>query len=173
MKKELLKKKKMLLVYALVTSLSVSTLSGCGANTFNYQLTEDGSIVIDGSITYDKFKKLKFVHLTNEIAKIDKYILVEEKEYVQRYTSSKLCYIDVETGKIVYNNKDDDFKNFKLEIVIEHMVDYLYKYDMVKDEYSIEDIEKLKEYLLLDEDLNKDKETSLEVGVLKRRKIYC
>lgn len=179
MKMDLLKKKKMLLVYAIATSLSIPVLSSCGTNYFDYKVEENGELLVEGTITFDKFKKLKLIHLTNEIALIDKYIIVEEKEYLQRYDSSKLVYVDVENGKIVYNTKDDDFKNFNLEIVVDRLIDYIYKYDMVKDSYDIEDIKKLKESLLLDESLNigrkmQEKEnTKEEVRVLKRSKKYC
>ena len=85
----------------------------------------------------------------------------------------------MENGKIVYASKDDDFKNFNLEIVVDRLIDYIYKYDMVKDKYDIEDIKKIKEYLLLDETLNIGKEmqekenNKEEVRVLKKSKKYC
>lgn len=176
---DLLNKKKKLLAYAIATSLSIPALSSCGTNYFDYKVEENGDLLVEGTITFDKFKKLKLIHLTNEIALIDKYIIVEEKEYLQRYTSSKLVYVDMENGKIVYNSKDDDFKNFNLEIVVDRLIDYMYKYDMVKDNYDIEDIKRIKEYLLLDETLNIGKDNleeeniQEEVRVLKKRRKYC
>ena len=172
MRIDLLKKKKMLLAYALATSLSIPALSSCGTNYFDYKVEENGELLVEGTITFDKFKKLKLIHLTNEIAEIDKYILAEEKEQVQMYNGSIFYYIDIETGKKVYNNKDDDFKNFKLEIVVDRLIDYLYKYDMVKDSYDIEDIQKIKEYLLLDETLN-IREVEEQTKLLKKSKKYC
>ena len=174
MKMDLLKKKKMLLAYAIATSLSIPVLSSCGTNYFDYKIEENGDLLVEGTITFDKFKKLKLIHLTNEIALIDKYILVsEDKENYRTYI--KVSYVDMENGKIVYDSKNADFKNFNLEIVVDRLIDYIYKYDMVKDKYDIEDIKKIKEYLLLDETLNigKDNNNKEEVRVLKKSKKYC
>ena len=179
MKFDLLKKKKMLLAYALATSLSIPALSSCRTDYCDYKVEENGDLLVEGTITFDEFKKLKLIHLTNEIAEIDKYILVEEKEYLQRYDSSRFAYIDMETGELIYDTEDDDIKNFNLEIVVDRLIDYVYKYDMVKDNYDIEDIKKIKEYLLLDETLNVGKEmqekenNKEEVRVLKKSKKYC
>lgn len=40
-----------------------------------------------------------------------------------------------------------------MEIIVDNLVDYLWKYDMLKEEYTPEDIIKLKELLLTDKDL--------------------
>lgn len=178
MKFDLLKKKKMLLAYALATSLSISALSSCGANYLTYKVEENGDLLVEGTITFDECKKLKLIHLTNEIALIDKYILVSEDKEIYR-TYIKFSYVDMENGKTVYKSSEDDFKNFNLEIVVDRLIDYIYKYDMVKDKYDIEDIKKIKEYLLLDETLNigkdmQEKENNKEeVRVLKKSKKYC
>ena len=131
MKMDLLKKKKMLLAYALATSLSVSALTGCGNSGFSY-LKENETIVANGVVNYDLVKSLKLIHLTNEIAQLDEYVLVSEILVFTKYKGSITYYEDVETGKQVYSTKGDDFKNFEVEIIVEHMVDYLYKYDIVK-----------------------------------------
>lgn len=167
----------MLLAYALAISLSVSALTSCGNDNFYYTIEENGDLVFEGTVSFDTFKKLKLAHLTNKIALIDEYVLV--REHVPTGLIKRLEYIDMENGKIVYASKDDDFKNFNLEIVVDRLIDYIYKYDMVKDKYDIEDIKKIKEYLLLDETLNIGKEmqekenNKEEVRVLKKSKKYC
>ena len=62
MKMDLLKKKKMLLAYAIATSLSIPVLSSCGTNYFDYKIEENGDLLVEGTITFDKFKKLKLIH---------------------------------------------------------------------------------------------------------------
>ena len=57
-----------------------------------------------------------------------------------------------------------------MEIVIDHIVDYLYKYDMVKDNYSIEDVKSLKQLLLEDEDVFKSVLQESSNKVLRRKK---
>ena len=74
--------------------------------------------------------------------------MVYECEFWNRYGPNTIYYKSIEIGKKVYEQANDDFKNFKMEIVIDHMVDYLYKYDMIKDNYSIEDVKSLKQLLL-------------------------
>ena len=170
-RKELLKQQKKALIYVVSAVIGTMTLTGCGSDQFDYQYEEDGTVTVEGTISYEKLKKLKFVHLTNEIALIDDYILVYEyTEYIDRY-AARLCYKNYETGRKIYGENEEDFKNFKIEIVVDHMIDFLYKYNMVKDEYSIDDVKKLKELLLQEEQLFKDNLETSSVKVLSKKKI--
>ena len=54
-----------------------------------------------------------------------------------------------------------------MEIVLDSLVDYLWKYDMLKEEYTPEDIAMLKELLLADKDLFSD--ASLSNPLTKKR----
>ena len=142
----LLNQKKRLIALATAFTLAVTTLTGC--NNLKYKSDENGIVVVTGDIDYNSFKGAKLIHVTNDIALIDKYYLVLEMSYnVKRYTTS-YYYEDIETCKIVYKADNDDFKNFNVEIILDGLVDYLYKYDMVKDEYDIEDIKTFKDNLL-------------------------
>ena len=166
-----LKTKKKLLVYLMSVLMGSISLTSCNnENSFEYVQQEDGTIDVSGLESYDDFKCIKLIHLTNEIAELDEYHLVFECEIWKRYGPNEIYYKSVETGKEVYEQSNDDFKNFKMEIVIDHIVDYLYKYDMVKDNYSIEDVKSLKQLLLEDEDVFKSVLQESSNKVLRRKK---
>ena len=174
MSQDKLSTKKKFLVYLMSVVMGTVSLTGCNnENSFEYVKQEDGTIDVDGLEDYDDFKCIKLIHLTNEIAELDEYHLVYECEIWNRYVPSTIYYKSIETGKKVYEQTNDDFKNFKMEIVIDHMVDYLYKYDMVKDNYSIEDVKSLKQLLLEDEDVFNSVLQESSNKVLSKRKIKC
>ena len=181
MKMDLLKKKKMLLTYALAMSLSAASLTGCvGENKqFYYTTEENGDLLVEGTISFDMFKELKLIHLTNELAGIDKYILAKEYKYTSSSSAIVFNYVDMENGRKVYDSSGNSFKNFNVEIIVDIMYDYIYKYDMIKDSYDIEDIKKIKEYLLNDETLNigkseeQEESDKEEARVLRKSKKYC
>lgn len=145
----LLNQKKRLIALATVFTLAITTLTGC--NNLKYKTQDNGIVVVTGDIDYNSFKGAKLIHITNDIALIDKYYLVLELPYSSDRYHYSSYYRDIETGKTVYKAEHDDFKNFDVEIVLDGLVDYLYKYDMVKDGYDIEDIKKFKDDLLSDE----------------------
>ena len=58
-----------------------------------------------------------------------------------------------------------------MDIILDSMVDFLYKYEMVKDEYSIDDVKNLKGLLLEEEQLFKDNLETSSVKVLSKKKI--
>lgn len=149
----LLDKKRRLLALAMAVTLTTTSLTACGSDTkLKYETQDNGIVIVTGEIKYDSLKKAKLVHIKNEIAEIDKYYLAIYETNVGRY-NTKNIYIDIETGKIIYEEENEDFKNFSLEVVLDGLVDYLYKYDMVKEKYNIEDIEFIKESLLNDQTL--------------------
>lgn len=145
----LLEYKKRLIALAMTVPMALTCLTGC--NNLKYEKQENGIVEVTGTIDYDDLKIYKLVHITNEIAEIDTYYLVVH--YVGRGYDQ--C-VSVENGEIVYNSYNDDYKNFKIEIILDGLVDYLYKYDMVKEEYTIEDILHIKECLLSDDVLFPD-----------------
>lgn len=154
-KKFLLKKKKQLLAYVTAATIGVSMLTGCGNTNFRYEKNKDGKIeTVSGEIDYDSFKDLKFIHLTNNITNIDDYILAKYFYSTTPRTGSLKIYTDIENGKEVYNSSDTNYSNFNVDVIVDNMVDYLYKYNMMKDFYTIDDVTKLKENLLTDSDLN-------------------
>ena len=142
--------------------MALTCLTGC--NNLKYEKQENGIVEVTGTIDYDDFKHYKLVHITNEIAELDKYYLVYGQGSYDRGNLLYINYIDIETDKEVFREADEeryevvcsDYKNFKMEIILDGLVDYLYKYDMVKDEYTIEDILYIKECLLSDDVLFPD-----------------
>lgn len=162
MKNKLLRKQALLLAASL--TLGFTSLTGCG-NNLKYESSTEGSIIVTGSIKYDKLKKAKLIRIKNEIAELDEYYLVLAYHHTAgRIVSNKLYYTDIETGKMVYNELDKDFKNFTIEIILDGIVDYLYKYDIVKDKYNIDDIETIKQNLLSDETIIPTNTTSKNIS---------
>lgn len=170
MVKEVLKMKKRMLIYLLSAVMGTTLLSGCSNSNFEYLSEEDGTVTVASLISYDILKGAKLVHLTNELAEIDKYFIVL---YNSGKYSSEQYYYDIETGVKVYSETTDDFKNFDMDVILEQMVDFLYKYDMVKDEYSIEDVKKLKQLLLDEEKLFEETLEESSVKILEKKKVRC
>lgn len=168
MKNKLLRKQALLLATSL--TLGITSLTGC-SNNLKYGTSAEGSVIVTGSIEYDNLKEVKLVRIKNEIAELDEYYLVLSYHHTAgRVISDKLYYIDIETGEVVYSEQNKDFKNFTIEIILDGIVDYLYKYDIVKDEYNIDDIETIKQKLLEDETIINKKSISKKL-TLKRH--YC
>jgi len=149
LKDYLLKYRKKLLAYTFITTFGVTSLTGCGSSNYSYQTSQNGEIIIQGETGYDEFVKLKLVRVTNKNADLDKYYLVKFDN--DRYDQLDK-YIDIETGKVIFS-LDENFKDFELDIIVDNMVSYLLKYNMVKEVYNVEDIEILKERLLSDDTL--------------------
>ena len=81
-----LKTKKKLLVYLMSVLMGSISLTSCNnENSFEYVQQEDGTIDVSGLESYDDFKCIKLIHLTNEIAELDEYHLVFECEIWKRY----------------------------------------------------------------------------------------
>lgn len=150
--------KRRLVAIAMAAYLGLTCLTGC--NNLKYKKQENGIVEVTGTIDYDDFKHYKLIHITNKIAELDKYYLVDKRFINKRYYPTWFEYTDIETNMKVYQEKDGDsygdFKNFKTEIILDGLVDYLYKYDMIKEEYTIEDILYIKECLLSDDTLFED-----------------
>lgn len=141
------KQRKKLVAYALACGISMSSLTGC----YSYGENSYGETVIKGKVDIDVVKDLKFIHVYNEIANYNKYFLVRTGELLFGY-----YYENIDDGNIVYDSTNDDYKSFKVDVIIDdNMIDYLYRYNMKQDEYSGYDIKLLKAYLLNDPNLGK------------------
>ena len=147
----LLKQKKRLIALAMITPMLVTSLTGC--SRFKYEKQENGIVAVTGKISYDTLKKIKFVHIVNEKAKFDEYFVVIPVEHTdyRGVGTNTFLYKDIETNIVVYDERDDLYNNFKFEILSEHVIDYLFKYNMIKEEYNLDDLLILKDYLLADE----------------------
>lgn len=160
MKDILLYQKKRIIAYSMMTALGLTSLTGCGSTDFEYNTKDNGKIVTTGEMNFNKTKNLKLIHITNEIAEFDEYYLARyfDDSTFSRVGSRSKGYINIENDKIIYIYEDEDYKNFTVEVIIDHLIDYLYKYDLVKDKYNIDDIKELKEKLLNDETIIKIEE---------------
>lgn len=103
MKDKYLELKKKLIALAMVLPM---ILTGCSGNKLEYVTNESGIIEVTGTISYDSLKNLKLIHITNEIAKLDKYFLVEDQCYDIRYNPTWIRYIDIEINREVYEEKN-------------------------------------------------------------------
>lgn len=137
--------KKIFAYIGVITTLGVSTLTGCNNNEFEYQY-EENNLIVNGTIDYNSLSELKLVYIENEQAAWEGYYLVQHK--YDRYIGNS--YLDIETNKLIYK-ETEEYANFKITFLVENMIDYIFKYNFLKEEYTIEDIKKLKEQLLQDE----------------------
>lgn len=150
-KKTLLKKyKKKILTYAAISAIGVGALTG----HHSYQENENGVIELVGELDGSIVKNTKLIHLTNNGVKKDEYIIAKYQYINGKAGNDSEYYEDIENGKKVYDFRNSNYDNFKVDIIVDNMTDYLYKYDMIQDKYTNEDIKELKENLLNDPDLN-------------------
>lgn len=146
-------KKMKLVPYALVFSLSVTSLTSCGDSNFSYE-TVEGEFVAEGTIDYSLLKDYKLIELKllngeNKLYITGKTVL-NESVYTRDY-----YYNDIFTGEIVCDTKTE---NQRLELINEYdLVEYLLTYDEVKGSYSIEDIERIYNKILEDYEFEKEK----------------
>lgn len=159
-----------LLAFSAVATLGATSLTGC-SNTINYEYSSETNIVATGPMEYNKLKNAKLVRLKNKIEELDEYYLVLSYHHTfNGNISKKLYYVDIETGETIYSEQDKDYKKFTIEIILDNLVDHLYKYNLVQDEYNIDDIETIKQKLLEDETIINKKSISKKL-TLKRH--YC
>ena len=169
MKDKYLELKKRLVALAMVFPM---ILTGCSDNKLEYITNESGIVEVTGTISYGELKNLKLVYITNDKVKLGKYYLVSEF-ILPGGGPQIIIYTDIETNREVFfeefGDGFGDFKNFDMVIIVDFLVDYLWKYDMLKEEYTSEDIVKLKELLLTDKDLFPD--ASLSNPLTKKRQM--
>jgi len=165
MKEIILYQKKKLIVYTMMTTLGLTSLTGCVSSNFEYCTNGNGEVLVEGTIKFDDLKNLKLIHVTNKIAEFDEYYLVRyfDDAAISSFGSQAKGYVNIENNQIIYIYDDEDYQNFNIEIVVDHLIDYLYKYDMIKETYNIEEVKKIKENLLNDEMINNIEETNKKV----------
>lgn len=113
-------------------------------------------IKLAGEIESDIMNDTYLIHITNNIVMKDEYVIAKYQYMNGRGIYSEY-YENIENGQKVYEFKSDKYESFKVDIVVENMLDYLYKYDMIRDSYNKDDIKKLKDNLLNDPDLGINK----------------
>jgi hypothetical protein len=123
--------KSRLLSYIVGLGMTIS-LSGCG--DFSYSTNSNGDIVVEGTIEYESLLNGYKIIEVELVGKKDLYFA--KKDYERNKTIVDI-YVDVFTDKKIC---DEDSTNI---ISVHNLHDYLLAYEEVKDEYSIDDIERI------------------------------
>ena len=117
------------------------TLTACFS--YEYVTAEDGSRMLnpDKMYSYNDVKKL---HVINVKTKINEKIYLS---YIYYASGVPINYCDVFTGReIIHNNNNGDTITEGVELLSEESVEqYLISYNMLKESYSVEDLELLLE----------------------------
>lgn len=123
------------------------TLTSC--KSFEYVTSEDGSIMLNSDKKYS-YKDVKMLQVINAKTKINEKIYLV---YIDSYrTGIPMNYYDVFTGKkIIHNDSNGVFTPEGVELLsAEKIEQYLISYDMLKESYSVEDLEYLLEKIKQD-----------------------
>ena len=142
--------KSRLLSYIVGLGMTIS-LSGCG--DFSYSTNSNGDIVVEGTIEYESLLNGYKIIEVELFGKKDLYFA--EKDYEHKETIIDI-YVDVFTNKKIC---DEDSTNI---VSVHNLHDYLLAYEEVKDEYSIDDIERLFGKIKQDYKEEKDKVKTLK-----------
>lgn len=153
MKKNLIDTKKRILAYITTTTLGISLLTGCSED-IKYTTNENGVVEINDDFSHNFVSKLKFIRLSNSVVNKDSYFLVDSISLTIGRGPNVKYYNNIENGVTIYEDGSSMYENFSVDIIIDNMEDYLYKYDMIKESYNLDDIKLLKENLLNDSSLN-------------------
>ena len=124
------------------------TLTAC--NSYEYVTEEDGSIKLDPNrmYSYNDVKDLRVINVKTKIN--EKLYLVYSESYF--FTGIPVGYYDTFTGKeIIHNNSDGVVTTEGVELLSEESIEqYLISYNMLKESYSVEDLEVLFEKIKQD-----------------------
>lgn len=123
-------------------------LTGC--NSYEYVTDNDGSVKLnpDKMYSYNDVKKLYVIKIKTKI--IENLYITYTDNYV--LSGVPMNYYDVFTGKeIIHNNSNGIVTTEGVELLSEEEIEqYLISYNMLKDSYSVEDLEGLLERIKQD-----------------------
>ena len=141
------------LAASLVSFTMITTsLVGCTNNNYEYETPENGTIECTGEIGYHVLKEYLVVELT-VFDKKELYIV----KYKASFYDNSLSYFDITNNKKIFDaGNEHENQNKSLES-LGRVEDYLLYYDMVKDSYSVEDVEGLLAKIKEDKELGKNK----------------
>lgn len=159
--KILLELKKKILTIGLITTTSVTTLTGCGVEPiFKYVTQEDGSINLAKSIPHSSIENCNIIVLLYNDETIQFYIS-REKSYAS-FDKKTINYLDIKTGKELKVDLHNSENINELNNIEEYdLIEYLTKIDFIKEFYIEEDFN----YIL--EEFEKDYEESLKLSKTK------
>ena len=126
------------------------TFTACSSSPYEYVTDTDGSVKLNSDKKYSH-NDVKDLRIINVKTKINENIYLV---YVDSYffTGIPMGYYDVFTGRaIIHNNLNGDVTTEGVELLSAESVEqYLISYDMLKENYSVEDLEFLLEKIKQD-----------------------
>ena len=124
------------------------TLTGC--NSYEYVTEEDGNIYLDSDKMFS-YNDVKDLHVINVKTKINENLYLV---YIDKYffAGIPMDYHDVFTGKeIIRNNSNGVVTTEGVELLSDEKIEqYLISYNMLKESYSVDDLEELFEKIKQD-----------------------
>ena len=128
---------KKLIAGALALTFVTTGLTGCSdvsISEISYTVNEqDGSKSIDGAVGYETLKYCSFYRVYNNKTNVKYYTIALQDAYNGSYM---VKYYDIFTGQYL-NYSDYAFKS------IDTVENYLINLDMVKEEYTVEELKEL------------------------------
>ena len=137
------------LTYALVLSLSTSSLTGCVYINSKYTTSEDGKVTLKKT-SYDVLSEHKIIEL-RLINGESKLFIVNENN---RYDYSR--YYDIFTNKLIFTSLEDNNDQITL-VKKSNLIDYLVTYNEIKDIYTKEDVERIYDKIVESYEFEKEK----------------
>ena len=116
------------------------TLTACGP--YEYVTDTDDSVKLNSDITYS-YNVVRELQVVNIKTKINEDVyFVYNKSVFKDFDE----YCDVFTGKIIFQYEKDCIKTEGVDVLSCEGIDqYLISYNMLKEEYSVDDLERLLE----------------------------
>lgn len=136
-------------------TMLTTSLVGCTTKedaSFDYETLEDGTIECSGKIDYDLLKEYEVVELT--IFDKKELYIVEHKNYTAVNLNVISYYINIFDNKQIYNSLEN-YQNKSLE-VLGKSDDYLIYYDIVKENYTVKEVNDLLDKIREDRSLEKN-----------------
>ena len=109
---------------------SISPTQISSLKSYTYDIIEDGAVVLNGTIDYNKVSKFRFITL--RVKGIDYYYLTE---------SDNNDYRDVFNNQVIYRKKDDNDLKDIIIVGDEEIEEYLLSLNLVKQSYDKKDLE--------------------------------
>ena len=133
-------------------TLLPSVLTGCSAG-FKYNEGDNHQIVASGTISYDYLKECYYVEIENPDYDKTEYYIAERKEYHPYNSPNWYEYIDILTGKKIFQRMKDENSYYienstdynssrfmKKEIKVE---DYLFSENFIKHAYNVDEVNQI------------------------------
>ncbi len=123
-----------------------SSLTACSNNYFDYEESSNGEIITSGTMGHDALEKCYYIEVYNSLYDTTEYYITSRYNadmYQGVVIHLPLTYRNVINNKIVFecNEEDNDTENVRTIVKEESLNDYLSDNDLVKEQYTLDDIE--------------------------------